>query len=102
VFQESPTLSKVVTNSESAFGIVAMKEEIESFHKNQIWDLVKLPEGTKTVVLRRSLYGLEQSLDSGTSVLCIVGNFLMVLLFICCSMWMTCLFLLNACLRLRD
>jgi hypothetical protein len=63
VFQESPTLSKVVTNSESAFWIVAMnEEEIESFHKNQIWDLVKLPEGTKTVLLRRSLYGLEQSL----------------------------------------
>ncbi len=35
VFQESPTLSKVVTNSESAFGIVAMNEEIESLCKNQ-------------------------------------------------------------------
>jgi hypothetical protein len=39
-----------------------MNDEIESFHKNQTWDLVKLPEGAKAVRLRRSLYDLEQSL----------------------------------------
>jgi hypothetical protein len=43
------------------FWVVAMNEEIESLHKNQTWDLVKLPEGTKTIGLRRSLYSLEQS-----------------------------------------
>jgi hypothetical protein len=41
---------------------------------------------------------------SGTEVQasCIMGNFHVVLLFICCSLWMTCLLLLKTCLRLRD
>jgi hypothetical protein len=39
--------------------------------------------------------------DSGISVLCIMGNFHMVLLFIFCSMW-ECLLLLKSCLRLKD
>jgi hypothetical protein len=56
--QESSILSEAVTSSESAFWVVAKNEEIESLHKT--WDLVKLQEGTKTVGLRRSLYGLEQ------------------------------------------
>jgi len=38
-----------------------MNEEIESLHKNQTWDLVKLSKDAKIVELRRS-YGLEQSL----------------------------------------
>jgi hypothetical protein len=45
VVQESFTLSEAVTNSESAFWVVAMNEEIESLHKSQTWDLVKLPDG---------------------------------------------------------
>jgi len=39
--------------------------------------------------------------DSSTSVLCIVSSSHMVLLFVCYSMWMACLLLLKACLRLR-
>jgi hypothetical protein len=61
VVQECSTLSEAVRSNESAFWVVAMNEEIESLCKNQAWDLVKLPEDAKTVRLRRSMYGLEQS-----------------------------------------
>jgi hypothetical protein len=60
--QESFTLLEAVTSSDYAFWVVAMNDEIEPLHKNQTWDLVKLPEGTKAVWLRRSFYDLEQSL----------------------------------------
>jgi hypothetical protein len=60
--QESFTLLEAVTSSDYAFWVVAMNEEIVPLHKNQTWDLVKLPEGTKAVWLRRSFYDLEQSL----------------------------------------
>lgn len=93
--QESSILSEAITNSKFAFWVVVMNEEIESIYKNQTWDLVKLPEVTKMVGLLRSLY-------SSTSVLCIVGNFHMVLLFFCYFTWMTCLLLLKASLRLKD
>jgi len=83
--QESSILSEAVTSSESAFWVVAKNEEIESLHKT--WDLVKLQEGTKTVGLRRSLYGLEQFPGQWYKcVLCIVGNFHVVVLLICCSL----------------
>jgi hypothetical protein len=47
--QEPSTYSEAVTSSESAQWVVAMNEEIESLHKNQTWELVKLPRGAKTV-----------------------------------------------------
>jgi len=47
--QESFTLLEAVTSSDYAFWVVAMNEEIESLHKNQTWDLVKLPERMKVV-----------------------------------------------------
>jgi hypothetical protein len=62
VVQESFTLSEAFTSNEVAFWVVAMNEEIESLCKNQAWDLKKLLEDAKTVGLRRSPYGLEQSL----------------------------------------
>jgi hypothetical protein len=93
--QESSILLEAVTSNESAFWVVAMNEVIESLHKKQTWDLLKLPKDSKTVGLRRS-YGWNNLRDCGTRVLCIVGNFHMVLLFICCSIWMTYLLLLKA------
>jgi hypothetical protein len=47
--QEPFTYSEVVTSSESGQWVVAMNEEIKSLHKNQIWELVKLPKGAKIV-----------------------------------------------------
>jgi hypothetical protein len=61
VVQEYSTLSEAVTSTESGFWVVAMNEEIESLCKNQTWDLKNLLEEAKTVGLRGSLYGLEQS-----------------------------------------
>jgi hypothetical protein len=57
------------------FGFVAMNEEIESLHTSQTWDLVKLLEGAKTVRLRRSLYGLEQSLGQWYNHFVYCGQF---------------------------
>jgi hypothetical protein len=47
--QEPSTYSEVVTSSESAQWVIAMNEKIDSLHKNQTWELVKLPKGAKTV-----------------------------------------------------
>jgi hypothetical protein len=49
VVQESSTYSEAVTSSESSQWVIAMNEEIESLHKNQTRELVKLPKGAKTV-----------------------------------------------------
>jgi hypothetical protein len=38
-----------VTSNEFAQWVVSMNEEIDSVHKNQTWELVKLPKGAKTV-----------------------------------------------------
>jgi hypothetical protein len=47
--QEPSTYSEAITSSEFAQWVVAMNEENESLHKNQTWELVKLPKGAKTV-----------------------------------------------------
>ncbi|GLT72015.1 hypothetical protein SLA2020_439880 [Shorea laevis] len=60
-FQKPSALSEAVTSSESAYRVIAMNGEIESLHKNQTCDLVKLSKSAKTVKLRRSSYGLKQS-----------------------------------------
>jgi hypothetical protein len=51
--QKLSALLKDVTSSESAYWVVAMNIEIESLHKNQTWDLVKLSKSAKNVRLRR-------------------------------------------------
>ena len=43
------TYSKAITSSESAQWVIAMNKEIESLHKSQTWELVKLPKGAKVV-----------------------------------------------------
>uniref|UniRef100_A0A2P2MIR7 Retrovirus-related Pol polyprotein from transposon TNT 1-94 n=1 Tax=Rhizophora mucronata TaxID=61149 RepID=A0A2P2MIR7_RHIMU len=40
---------EAITCAESSQWSIAMTEEIESLHKNQTWDLVKLPRDKKTV-----------------------------------------------------
>jgi hypothetical protein len=47
--QELFAYSEAVTSTKSVQWFVAMNEEIESLHKNQTWELVKLPKGAKTV-----------------------------------------------------
>jgi hypothetical protein len=43
------TYSEAVTSSVSAQWVVAMNKKIKSLHKNQTWELVKLPKGAKTI-----------------------------------------------------
>jgi hypothetical protein len=47
--QEPSTHSEAVTSSGFAQWVAAMNEEIESLHKNQTWELVKLLKGAKIV-----------------------------------------------------
>jgi hypothetical protein len=44
IVQEPSTYLEVVRSSESTQWVVAMNVEIESLHKNQNWELVKLPK----------------------------------------------------------
>ncbi|KAG8482762.1 hypothetical protein CXB51_024483 [Gossypium anomalum] len=48
VNQESSTYSEVVSCEDSEKGMFFMQEEMESFHKNRTWDLVKLSKGKKS------------------------------------------------------
>ena len=48
-YNEPRNYSEAVTCAESSQWSIAMIEEIESLHKNQTWDLVKLPKDKKTV-----------------------------------------------------
>lgn len=48
-YQEPFTYYEVVTSSEFVQWIVAINNEIESFHKNHIWELVKSPKIKKIV-----------------------------------------------------
>ncbi|KAG8488527.1 hypothetical protein CXB51_016411 [Gossypium anomalum] len=45
--QETSNYSKVVTCEDSKKWMLTMQEEMESFHKNRTWDLVKLPKAAK-------------------------------------------------------
>jgi hypothetical protein len=43
------TFMKAVKSKQSTHWIEAMKEELDSIAKNQVWDLVELPKGVKPV-----------------------------------------------------
>ena len=43
------TYNEAISSDEAAEWIVAMTEEMESLHKNQIWELVKPPRGQKII-----------------------------------------------------
>ncbi|KAG8492957.1 hypothetical protein CXB51_012663 [Gossypium anomalum] len=47
--QEPSNYSEAISCEDSEKWMFAMQEEMESLHKNKIWDLVKLPKGKKTV-----------------------------------------------------
>ncbi|KAG8480615.1 hypothetical protein CXB51_024767 [Gossypium anomalum] len=47
--QEPSNYSEAISCEDSKKWMFAMQEEMESLHKNKIWDLVKLPKGKKTV-----------------------------------------------------
>lgn len=42
---EPSTYSEVILDPNPSIWLVAMKEEIESLHKNDTWDLVELSKG---------------------------------------------------------
>jgi len=46
---EPTSIREAITCAESDKWIVAMNEEMKSLQKNETWDLVKLPEGRRTV-----------------------------------------------------
>ncbi|KAG8498578.1 hypothetical protein CXB51_004832 [Gossypium anomalum] len=47
--QDRSTYSEAVSYEGLGKWMIAMQEEMESLHKNKIWDLVKLPKGKKVV-----------------------------------------------------
>ena len=47
--EEPFTYEEVVSYEDSSRWMIAMQEEMESFHKNGTWDLVKLPKEKKVV-----------------------------------------------------
>ncbi|KAG8494480.1 hypothetical protein CXB51_011893 [Gossypium anomalum] len=47
--QEPSNYSEAVSCEDSEKWMFSMQEEMESFHKNRTWDLVKLPKGKKTI-----------------------------------------------------
>ena len=47
--EELYTYDVVVSCSDSGKCMIAMQEEMESFHKNGTWDMVRLPKGKKSV-----------------------------------------------------
>jgi hypothetical protein len=102
--QEPSNYSEAVTSNESIQQIVAMNEEIESFHKNQTLELVKLPkrsianESSSTLI---DLWPVMVSLEVFRTAVCFTSMFQMVRLSICFFVWMTYLFLLKTCWRLR-
>ena len=46
---EPATYREAIVSKEAGLWIGAMSEEIESLHKNETWDLVKLPNGRRVV-----------------------------------------------------
>ena len=47
--EEPSTYTEAVSCDDSGRWMIAMQEEMESLHKNNTWDLVKLPKGKKIV-----------------------------------------------------
>lgn len=43
------TFSQAMSGDKSTFWLDALNNELESIYKNQVWDLVELPEGATTV-----------------------------------------------------
>ena len=46
---EPSTYNEAISSDEAAEWTVSMTEEMESLHKNQTWELVKLPRGQKII-----------------------------------------------------
>ena len=46
---EPSTYTKAVNCDDSRKWMIAMQEEMESLHKNDTWNLVRLPKGKKVV-----------------------------------------------------
>ena len=47
--EEPSTYEETVSSQDSIRWMVSMEEEMESLHKNGIWDLVKLPKEKKVI-----------------------------------------------------
>ena len=49
VEHDPKTFSQAISSKESDLWYNAMKDEMDSMSSNQVWDLVELPYGAKTV-----------------------------------------------------
>ncbi|KAK8713339.1 hypothetical protein V6N13_148560 [Hibiscus sabdariffa] len=66
---ESKTYQEAVSSSDSEKWLEAMRSEMDSMSENQVWSLVKPPEGIKPigckwVSKKKSIYGLKQASQS--------------------------------------
>ncbi|KAL9261973.1 Retrovirus-related Pol polyprotein from transposon TNT 1-94-like protein [Drosera capensis] len=51
--EEPISFKEAIMSPNSQKWLIAMNEEMESLHRNQTWDLVKLPKGNKTVYKKK-------------------------------------------------
>ena len=49
---EPKSYSEAISCANSSKWLVAMQEEVESLHKNDTWDLVKLPKGKRVITCK--------------------------------------------------
>ena len=47
--EEPSTYEEAISSSDSGKWMISMKKEIESLHKHETWDMVRLPKGKKVI-----------------------------------------------------